>query len=326
MMFEYRSEPPAASGSDLIFLFFDIRKMVCDNLPASVAANPDGRIAFNSLRRFAVFVCAFVINLAGFDGEIAVINAHFLFGHRERFDFIRTVFLPFQFLRFIANLSGFVSQKIFLRQNALNSSDIAAANHFGIFQTRFGYFRFHRFAVALRLQREREFHVQPLDLPPPNAAFSIENLNEFPAVELFKTRAQKLKPNFALTAENVKTVAEICRRLDGLPLAIELAAVRVRLLSPDAILERLENSLNLLTGGAKDLPVRQQTMRGAIEWSYELLDAEEKSFFRRLAIFAGGFTVEAAEFIGEEEKRRRGDRCFRAKLLFFSARFVDGFN
>lgn len=155
--------------------------------------------------------------------------------------------------------------------------------------------------VALCLKWEREFRVQPLDLPPPNAQFSIENLNEFSAIELFKTRAQKSRSNFALTSENAATIAEICRRLDGLPLAIELAAVRVRLLSPNSILERLENSLNLLTGGAKDLPVRQRTMRGAIQWSYELLDAEEKSFFRRLAIFAGGFSVEAAETVGESE-------------------------
>ncbi len=153
--------------------------------------------------------------------------------------------------------------------------------------------------AALRLKSEREFHVQPLELPPPNAIISIEKLNEFPAIELFKTRAQNVKPSFVLTGENIKIVSEICRRLDGLPLAIELAAVRVRLLSPDSILERLENSLNLLTGGAKDLPVRQRTMRGAIQWSYELLDAEEKSFFRRLAIFAGGFSVEAAEFLSE---------------------------
>ncbi len=148
--------------------------------------------------------------------------------------------------------------------------------------------------AALRLNIEREFCVQPLDLPP-NTAFSIEKLNEFPAIELFKTRAQSVRPNFALTRENIKIVAEICRRLDGLPLAIELAAVRVKLLSPNSILERLEHSLNLLTGGAKDAPERQRTMRDTIRWSYELLEAEEKSFFRRVAIFAGGFSVEAAE-------------------------------
>ncbi len=152
--------------------------------------------------------------------------------------------------------------------------------------------------AALRLKSEREFHVHPLELPPPNASFSIENLNEFPAIELFKTRAQNVKPNFAITGENIKTVAEICRRLDGLPLAIELAAVRVKLLAPQAILERLEQSLKLLTGGAKDAPERQRTMRDTIRWSYDLLDESEQFLFRRLAIFAGGFSIESAEFVG----------------------------
>ncbi len=151
--------------------------------------------------------------------------------------------------------------------------------------------------AALHLQNEREFKVLPLDLPPTDGRFSLETADEYAAVALFRRRAQAVKPNFVLTNENAAPIAEICRRLDGLPLAIELAAVRVRLLSPDAILERLEHSLNLLTGGAKGLLSRHRTMRGAIEWSYELLDAEEKSFFRLLAIFAGGFTVEAAEFL-----------------------------
>ena len=153
--------------------------------------------------------------------------------------------------------------------------------------------------AALRLKSEREFCVQPLDLPPPNAAFSIERLNEFPVIELFKTRARNVKPNFVLTGENIKTVAEICRRLDGLPLAIELAAVRVKLLAPQAILERLDYSLKLLTGGASDAPERQRTMRDAIRWSYDLLEKDEQFLFRRLAIFAGGFTVEAGEFLSE---------------------------
>ena len=151
--------------------------------------------------------------------------------------------------------------------------------------------------AALHLNIEREFCVQPLDVPP-NTAFSIERLNEFPAIELFKTRAQSVKPNFALRSENIKIVAEICRRLDGLPLAIELAAVRVKLLAPQAILERLEHSLNLLTGGTKNAPERQQTMRDTIRWSYDLLETDEQFLFRRLAIFAGGFSVEAAESVG----------------------------
>ena len=161
--------------------------------------------------------------------------------------------------------------------------------------------------AALHLPNEREFSVLPLALPPLDLHFSTENLNEYPAIALFCKRAQAVKPNFVLTSENISSVAEICRRLDGLPLAIELAAVRVKLLSPNAILERLENSLNLLTGGAKDLPSRQRTMRGAVEWSYDLLTEDEKFLFRRLAVFAGGFTVEAAEFVIEEEKRRKGE-------------------
>ena len=155
--------------------------------------------------------------------------------------------------------------------------------------------------TLLHLKFEQEKVVLPLNTPPSNSKLSAEELGEFAAVELFAVRAQAAKPNFVLNNENAAVIAEICHKLDGLPLAIELAAVRVKLLSPQAISARLEKSLNLLTGGAKDLPVRQRTMRGAIEWSYELLDAEEKSLFRRLAIFAGGFTVEAAEFVGEEK-------------------------
>jgi predicted ATPase len=150
--------------------------------------------------------------------------------------------------------------------------------------------------AALHLNIEREFPVQPLDLPP-SADFSIEKLDEFPAVELFRTRANNVRPNFVLTDENIKIVAEICRRLDGLPLAIELAAARVKLFAPNAILERLENSLNLLTAGASDAPERQRTMRDTIRWSYDLLKPDEQFLFRRLAVFAGGFSVEAAESV-----------------------------
>ncbi len=114
---------------------------------------------------------------------------------------------------------------------------------------------------------------------------------------MFIERARLIKSNFALSPENAQSAAEICRRLDGLPLAIELAAARVRVISPQIILERLENRLKLLTGGAKDLPARQQTVRGTVEWSYELLDKDEKTLFRRLAVFAGGFTFEAAEAV-----------------------------
>lgn len=153
--------------------------------------------------------------------------------------------------------------------------------------------------AALQLSIEREFLVMPLALPPLNAAFSNVELTEYAAVALFLARARIAKPGFGLTGENAPAVAAICRRLDGLPLAIELAAARIKLLSPQAILARLETSLKLLTGGAKNLSPRRQTMRGAIEWSYDLLDEDEKKLFCRLAVFAGGFSVETAESICE---------------------------
>lgn len=177
--------------------------------------------------------------------------------------------------------------------------------------------------AALRLKSEHEFCVQPLDAPPPNAAFSIEKINEFPAVELFKTRAQSVRPNFALTSENITAVAEICRRLDGLPLAIELAAARIKLLAPQAILERLEHSLNLLTAGDGDAPERQRTMRDTIRWSYDLLKRDEQFLFRRLAIFTGGFTVETAEFVIEKEKRQGGGESIANENLLFSSSVLD---
>ena len=113
-----------------------------------------------------------------------------------------------------------------------------------------------------------------------------------PAVALFVERARAVKREFALTRENASAVAAICARLDGLPLAIELAAARIKLLSPSAMLARLESRLNLLTGGARDLPTRQQTLRGTVDWSYGLLNTAEQTLFRRLSVFAGGCTLE----------------------------------
>lgn len=146
----------------------------------------------------------------------------------------------------------------------------------------------------LHLSLEHEYTVPPLGVPESLVQVSADDLSRYEAVRLFVERARAIKANFALTDENAQSVVEICVRLDGLPLAIELAAARVKILSPQAILARLDSSLKLLTGGARDLPIRQQTMRGTVEWSYELLPEDETSLFRRLAVFAGGFTFAAA--------------------------------
>ncbi|HXZ28563.1 MAG TPA: protein kinase [Terriglobales bacterium] len=149
--------------------------------------------------------------------------------------------------------------------------------------------------AALHLSGEHEFPVPALALPEARARLSPEALAQCPAVALFVQRARAVKPDFTLSGDNAGAVAEICERLDGLPLAIELAAARVKLLSPAAMRTRLESRLQLLTGGARDLPARQQTLRGAMDWSYELLTPAEQKLFRRLAVFAGGATLEAAE-------------------------------
>ncbi|HLL51538.1 MAG TPA: AAA family ATPase, partial [Thermomicrobiales bacterium] len=157
--------------------------------------------------------------------------------------------------------------------------------------------------TRLRLSGEHEHVVPPLGLADLGEGVSCDAVAESPAVQLFVARARAVQEAFALTAENAAAVAAICRRLDGLPLAIELAAARVKVLPPSALLARLERRLPLLSGGGRDLPARQQTMRDTIAWSYGLLSAPEQRLFRRLAIFVGGGTVEAAEVIANA----RGD-------------------
>ncbi len=154
--------------------------------------------------------------------------------------------------------------------------------------------------VALHLETETEFAVSPLSVPPTDANLSFEKLSAYAAVELFVKRAKLIKPHFTLNGENAESIAGICTKLDGLPLAIELAAARIKLLSPESILNRLENSLNLLTGNATTY--FQRTMRETVEWSYDLLNENEQILFRQIAVFAGGFTVTAAEAVCENHE------------------------
>ncbi len=178
--------------------------------------------------------------------------------------------------------------------------------------------------IALKVYGEREYRVPPLSMPDPKlllknkqehkgerhldpsfagsgpneqTARHVEQYTRYEAVRLFVDRCQAVKADFEITTDNAPDVASICARLDGLPLAIELAAARIRMFTPQALLGRLSDRLKILTGGAKDLPARQQTMRGAIEWSYDLLSEEEKLLFRRMAIFNGGRTLEAIEIV-----------------------------
>jgi predicted ATPase len=151
--------------------------------------------------------------------------------------------------------------------------------------------------AALHVYGEQEFPVPPLALPDSRSTSSVDILSHNPAVALFVQRAVAAKPDFELNRENAPAVAEICARLDGLPLAIELAAARVKVLSPSSMLTRLASRLQLLTGGARDLPQRQQTLRAAMDWSYDLLNAAEQKLFRRLAVFVGGCNLEGAEAV-----------------------------
>ncbi len=151
--------------------------------------------------------------------------------------------------------------------------------------------------VSLHLSGEQEFPVPSLTLPQRQPLPHLEALSQYEAVDLFIKRAQGVKPEFQLTPATAAAVAEICCRLDGLPLAIELAAVRSKVLMPTALLQRLDQRLKLLTGGSRDLPARHHTLRSTIEWSYQLLAPTEQTIFHRLAIFVGGWTLEAAESV-----------------------------
>ncbi|CAN5297899.1 LuxR family transcriptional regulator [soil metagenome] len=150
---------------------------------------------------------------------------------------------------------------------------------------------------ALGVYGEHEYAVPPLALPDPRRlpAIHVEKLSQYESVRLFIERARAAKGDFEVTNESAPAVAEICVRLDGLPLAIELAAARTKILPPQAMLSRLSNRMKLLKGGARDLPERQRTLRGAIDWSHDLLEEDEQVFFRRASVFVGGLTLEAAE-------------------------------
>jgi predicted ATPase/serine/threonine protein kinase len=151
--------------------------------------------------------------------------------------------------------------------------------------------------ARLNLSGEHEFAVLPLPVPKSDTSLPLPRLSEYGSVALFVDRARAIDPSFTLTTSNASAVAEICARLDGLPLAIELAAARVKLLSPQAIASRLTRRLPLLTAGPRDLPARQRTMRDAIVWGHQLLTVTERQLFCELSVFRGGFTAEAAEAV-----------------------------
>ena len=150
---------------------------------------------------------------------------------------------------------------------------------------------------ALQVSGEQEYPVPPLDLPDPANLPSLSRLSQYEAVALFIERARAVRPGFEVTNENAPAVAEICVRLDGLPLAIELAAARIRVLTPQAMLGRLGDRLGLLSAGSRDLPARQQTLRGAIAWSHDLLEEADRELFARLSVFVGGAGLDEIESV-----------------------------
>src|SRR5215203_1873608 len=152
--------------------------------------------------------------------------------------------------------------------------------------------------AVLHRSGEHEYPVSPLGLPDPERFPGPDEIARYEAVDLFAERARAARPDFRLGGSNAMVVAEICLRLDGLPLAIELAAARVKLLSPAGLLARLEKRLPLLAGGPRDLPARQRTLRDTIQWSYGLLDGDDQRLFRRLSAFDGGCNLPAIEAVG----------------------------
>ncbi len=155
--------------------------------------------------------------------------------------------------------------------------------------------------IVLRIRGEHEFPLSPLEVPFFSDLPDLNELQQNESIQLFIQRAQAANPAFSLTGENAQPISAICRSLDGLPLAIELAAARVKILPPQAMLSRLNNRLSFLTGGGRDLPTRQQTLRNTLDWSYGLLDNPEKVLFDRLGIFAGGFNFDAVEAICNQD-------------------------
>ncbi len=153
--------------------------------------------------------------------------------------------------------------------------------------------------TLLRVASERSFEVGPLAVPDASRGLTPQDALALPSVQLFVERVRAFKPDFELTPDNVETVVRICRALDGVPLAIELAAARARVLSPRSILERIDRQLPLLVGGLRDMPERQRTVRRTIEWSTELLGEKEKELLAKLGVFAGGFSIEAVEFLSD---------------------------
>lgn len=149
--------------------------------------------------------------------------------------------------------------------------------------------------AALHIAGEHEFPLLPLALPDGTSPLAVHELTQYAAIALFLQRALAIKPDFDVTTANVQTIARICRRLDGLPLAIELAAARIKLLPPQALLQRLIHPLNVLTGGRQNAPERHQTLRNTIAWSYHLLDTVEQQLFRRISVFVGSCLLEAIE-------------------------------